>query len=152
MKQARLLIWISLIAFLFPGWSGEAQTLTVTNNLVMWLKADSLALANGAPISTWADSSTNLNHATQQTSGNQPAFVANAINGNPVVRFDGSSDFLAVTNKLDLTGFRRVQLPNGLTYLAVFRTTNTYSTHSYPLNAPLSLIGDNTQNIENGFG
>jgi len=62
----------------------------------LWLKADSLSLSNGAGVSSWLDSSSN-NRAAEQTSGaNQPTFVANAINGLPVVRLDGSDDEMLI--------------------------------------------------------
>src|ERR1041385_1943409 len=126
-----------------------AQSLAVTNSLVMWLKADSLGLSNGDPVTNWADSSTNQNSASQQTLADQPTFVANAMNGLPAVRFDGGSDFLAVTNKLDGFGIRRVHLPAGLTYFAVFRTTNSVAhggadPHGGGNNAPFTIIGDNS--------
>ena len=41
--------------------------LTVTNGLKLWLKADSLALTNNAPVATWTDSSGNANDAVQAT-------------------------------------------------------------------------------------
>lgn len=59
-------------------------------DLLIWMKADALLLADGDPVSTWPDSSTNSNDATQGTSGFMPTFVENVVNGKPVVRFDGS--------------------------------------------------------------
>jgi hypothetical protein len=117
--------------------------LTVTNNLVLWLKADALSLTNGQAVSAWADSSTSGNNTSQGAITNQPAFHTGLFNGLPGVTFDGNSDFLGLT---------RVSLPAGLTYFAVFRTTNTDAASSYPLNAPLTIIGDHTDLIENGFG
>ena len=144
MKHARLLSWISLTALLFPGWSGRAQTLTVTNNLVLWLKADSLTntLSEGQAVTAWADSSGSGNN-TSTVASNAPVFHASLFNGLPGLTFNGTSNFLGLT---------RVSLPAGLTYVAVFRTTNTDSTRDYPLNAPLTLIGDHTGLIQNGFG
>lgn len=46
-------------------------------------------LADGANVSTWT-SRTGSNNATQATSGNQPTYETNELNGNPVVLFNGS--------------------------------------------------------------
>lgn len=50
--------------------------------------------ADGDGIKRWLDNSGNGNAATQATSGAQPAFVSGAVNGHPVIRFDGD-DWLA---------------------------------------------------------
>jgi len=54
-----------------------------------WLKADSLALADGAGVATWADSSAAAKDATQATAGLRPVYHAAvaALNGKPAVRF-----------------------------------------------------------------
>ena len=62
-----------------------------TPSLKVWLRADSLAVANGAAVSTWADQSGNGNDATQLTSTNQPTYVTGVLNGLPVVRFTSAS-------------------------------------------------------------
>jgi hypothetical protein len=49
-------------------------------------------------ISQWADKSGNSRNATQGTTSQQPTRQTNVINGLPVVRFDGSNDYLEFTN------------------------------------------------------
>jgi hypothetical protein len=71
---------------------------TVTG-LIGWYKADALALADGAAVATWTDSSTSANHATQATGANQPIFKAGLLNGKPVIRFDGVNDFMTFTSR-----------------------------------------------------
>lgn len=71
----------------YPSELGSAHT---------WLKADSLALSDGAAVSSWTDSSGNGRTASQATAGNQPTFKTNILNGKPVVRFDGTTDFMTV--------------------------------------------------------
>jgi hypothetical protein len=62
--------------------------------LANW-KADSLALANGAAVTSWADSSGNARTLTQATAGNQPVFNTAQQNGLGAVTFDGTTDFMA---------------------------------------------------------
>lgn len=69
---------------------------TDIGGLKLWLKADSLALSDGDPVATWADSSGLGNNATQGTSGFRPTFQTNELFGLPVVRFDGSDDYLTI--------------------------------------------------------
>ena len=59
--------------------------------LVLWLRAESLQLGNGASVSAWDDLSGLGNHATQASSSARPTFAANAVNGRPAVRFTRSS-------------------------------------------------------------
>lgn len=65
-------------------------------NLALWIKADSLALNDGDPVGTWADSSGNGQNAAQSTGTRKPTYKTGTVNGFPSVRFDGSSD--TVTN------------------------------------------------------
>ncbi len=48
-------------------------------------------------VSRWEDQSGNGYHALQTTIAKRPAFVSNAINNRPAVRFDGVDDFMAYT-------------------------------------------------------
>lgn len=66
-----------------------------TSNLQLWLDAaDIVGKVDGDPISQWDDSSGNGRHVTQGTGSDQPTYKTNILNGQPVVRFDGSNDFL----------------------------------------------------------
>lgn len=62
-----------------------------------------LNLTDGTGVSTWTDIS-GSNNASQVTSTNQPTFKTNIINGNPVVRFDGTNDFMSMTSGTDIAG------------------------------------------------
>ena len=67
----------------------------ITSGLSLWLDADDMtSLADDGAVSSWYDISGNGRHATQQLLANQPLFKTSALNGNPVVRFDGSNDVL----------------------------------------------------------
>ncbi|MEG4104357.1 DUF4347 domain-containing protein [Microcoleus sp. Pol17_C1] len=96
-----------------PGGVGDT---TGTSNLKLWLKANAITTAaNGAPIGIWADNSGNSINATQNNAANQPTYITNVLNGQPVVRFDGSNDQLA---------FNRI-IQNDFSIIAVFRTTQS---------------------------
>lgn len=69
----------------------------VSSGLAMWFKADTLGLADGTAVSTWADQSGNALDLTQATSGNRPLCKTAILNGLPVVRFDGVNDYLIRT-------------------------------------------------------
>lgn len=65
------------------------------SGLTLWLKADAITgLADGAALTTWEDSSGEDNDAAQATADNKPTYKTNILNGLPVVRFDGTADFL----------------------------------------------------------
>lgn len=57
----------------------------------LWLKADALSLSDNDAVSTWADSSGNGRDAT---AGDAPVYKTNIRNSLPIVRFNGSSDYL----------------------------------------------------------
>jgi hypothetical protein len=52
-------------------------------------------------VSQWGDKSGNSRNATQGTTSAQPTRETGVINGLPVVRFDGSNDFMSFTNILN---------------------------------------------------
>lgn len=91
-----------------------AATSPPTTHLALWLKADSLTLSNGDAVSAWSDSSGNGNSASQGTSGSRPTFVTNALNGKPVLRFNGSSTSLTIADSASLR-------PNTMAIIAVFK-------------------------------
>jgi len=71
------------------------------SGLLLWYKADSISgLYDNDKVSQWDDQSGNDNHATQGTSDYQPIYKTSILNGKPVVRFDGSNDFMSFTSAL----------------------------------------------------
>lgn len=85
------------------GTFGGAFVPTSITGLVLWVKADSLALSDGDPVSTWTDSSTQGNNLTQATGANQPTYKTAIVNGKPVVRFNGTSTFLSHADNASLS-------------------------------------------------
>jgi photosystem II stability/assembly factor-like uncharacterized protein len=87
-----------------------------TSGLTVWLRADLGVTATGGKVSAWADQSGEGRSATQATAAAQPALVANALNGKPVISFDGTSDFMNFTYPVNgLTGMTIVMVGNNAT-------------------------------------
>ena len=61
--------------------------------LILWLKADSVALENDK-VAIWYDKSQNHFHAVQTNQNDRPTQVVNAYNNLPVVRFNGLNNYL----------------------------------------------------------
>lgn len=76
------------------GWTANYDPSPMAS-LKAWFKADSVTgTSDGTTIATWNDSSTSANHATQATANARPTYKTNIINGRPVIRFDGSTDYM----------------------------------------------------------
>lgn len=93
---------VTTIVGAYESSSGESNAVTIDNTFtpaagcVLWLKADSLVLSDGDPVTTWSDSSGLGNNVTQAVAGAKPTYKTNILNGLPVVRGDGG-DHLAHT-------------------------------------------------------
>ena len=66
-----------------------------SSGLLLWFKSDAGITQSGGKVSAWADQSANADNSTQATAASQPTIVENALNGKPVVRFDGTDDYLS---------------------------------------------------------
>lgn len=96
------------------------------DSCVLWLKADAGVTLNGSTVSAWADQSGNGNDAVQATAANQPLYVANQLNGEPVIRFDGSNDYLIIADDATM---------RGMYGLSIYVVGKRYSTYSCYLNS-----------------
>ena len=76
---------------------GASFVPTDLSNLSLWLKADTLSLNDGDPVSTWTDGSGNVNNATQ-TGSNRPLYKTGIQNSLPMLLFDGVNDFMAIAS------------------------------------------------------
>jgi len=68
--------------------------------LNLWLPADQIVATDGDPLDDWKDRSGNAYDYTQSTSGDRPTYKANIVNGNPVVRFNGTNQYFTGPNHL----------------------------------------------------
>ena len=137
--EAVLLLTILGLAFMKPlsadplanGGTGPGGV-GVTNGgdtLKLWLQSDKLVYSDsvcstvqttdGNPVGCWRDYSGNGNHAIQATAANQPTLqngTGDTLNGHPMLRWDGSNDFLGTSMTVNLAPF---------TVFVVFNATNT---------------------------
>ena len=95
--------------------SSDATAQVVTNGLVLQLDANDIdgdGTSEGAGeggvvaglVNTWMDASGNGNAIDNSVSGSSPSFVAGGINGLPVVRFNGTSNYLTRNDALGFSG------------------------------------------------
>jgi hypothetical protein len=84
--------------------SGVLWTPKRISSLGVWLRADSLGLANGTPVQTWIDSSGNGMDVTQATMTSRPTFKTSGIGGKPSLLFDSVDDELISNNDFPVTG------------------------------------------------
>jgi alpha-tubulin suppressor-like RCC1 family protein/Ca2+-binding RTX toxin-like protein len=116
----------------YAGSSGYSNVATVTtpneasvpvDGLLLWLRADAgVSKDSSGYVSKWLDQSGNGRDVSQTTSANQPQWVSDAANGQPVIRFDGSNDYLTGVTTSDFK-------PTNITVMAVYKLT---ATGSYP--------------------
>jgi hypothetical protein len=121
-------IWGAAAALLLSGIAADAAVIPGTSLMPsVWLRADAVnglnaqgnpnALpANNAQLPFWGDTSGNNGRNTVQPNGaQQPRFITNAVNGKPVVRFDGSSvtgqgDFMNIPGAFANTDLAKLTL------------------------------------------
>src|SRR5687768_17093995 len=102
---------VAVVALSCSSLRAQSTNNPPTNNLALWVRADAgvTADASGA-VSLWEAQSPNGIDAVQAEPTSMPVLVTNAINGKPVLRFDGvaspAHDFLDVASApgLDITG------------------------------------------------
>lgn len=94
------------------------------DNMEGWYKADSLSLSDGGTVTTWSDSSS-ASSDLSATTGNEPTYHEDILNGYPVVRFDPSSSIQYLT-----TSAYSSALTQPTSMFIVWKLTNTKSTRS----------------------
>ncbi|MCP5013282.1 MAG: hypothetical protein GY942_25155 [Aestuariibacter sp.] len=106
-----------------PPFSGKTFPPAFTPQMIadcqLWLQADGLALADGATVTSWADSS---GQAVSVTTENGPTYLAAGFNGRSALRFDGATTYFT----LDLANEASEH-----TIFAVYDITPTEGSSSY---------------------
>jgi prepilin-type N-terminal cleavage/methylation domain-containing protein len=86
--------------------SGIISTPCLPGNMLLWLDASDGATlyadqscgtiipVDGIPVGCWKDKSGNGYNALQSTAASRPLYTENILNGEPVIRFDGSDDYM----------------------------------------------------------
>ena len=87
-----LCAFLTVAGILLGGISAKAADTTPdkVTGLVFWLKADAGVTQAEGKVSAWADQSLSKNNAAQAAPASQPTYVAEGLNGKPVVRFTGA--------------------------------------------------------------
>jgi hypothetical protein len=119
----------SQIGFFQAWWGTQGFDPIDISGIEWWIDASdatSISLQAGTNlVSQWDDKSGKGKHLTQATSGNRPAWIENEKNGNAVIRFDGSNDFMSVPSSIALFDFMH---QSNTTWFAVAR----FGTNQYP--------------------
>ena len=77
-----------------PAGNASDSLIAALPSLARWYKANTIAVANGASVTSWLDSSTAGKNAT--VSNAYPTFATNATpNGKPAVSFNGANQYIA---------------------------------------------------------
>jgi PKD repeat protein len=87
----------------------------------LWLASDSLVNTLSGAVTQWNDLSGSNNHFSQTTASSQPLLIPtlSSLNNKPVLRFDGTSDFLSAGNVLNIG-------TNSVTTFMVAKGTGSY--------------------------
>jgi len=107
--------------------------------LKVWLRADVGAPTSGL-ISRWVDQSGLGNDAVQPTVAAQPQVIANALNGKPVVRFDGSTRVLTLPAVLagatdaEIVVLTKVNLKAPGNWTEIYNFNGTVGYYRYDIN------------------
>ena len=94
---------------------------------ILWVRADSpagvlnasgLPASQGEQVATWTDESGTGNTAAQATAGFRPTLQTGIMDGKPVLRFDGTNDFLIIPGNVT----------NGLSGVTIFLALHSTGT------------------------
>jgi alpha-tubulin suppressor-like RCC1 family protein len=126
--------WFALafLAAVFPKAAIADPPSVPTDGLALWARADAGVTTDGSGnVSTWADQSAAHNDLSQASASARPLLVPDAVNGLPVLRFDGSDDFVNFTTRLTTirTVFWVVKKDTAATTAARFLLGDTSTWH-----------------------
>lgn len=107
----------------------RAQSLSVTDGLQVWLRADAGVTQSGGRVTGWGNQAPSAGEAVPPDEAGAPGLVAEALNGQPVLRFDGADDYLELAHGAgwdfsgDFTSFFVVRFDDFATFRAVWTKT-----------------------------
>jgi fibronectin type 3 domain-containing protein len=132
------------------GANGESQNSSqisatpLTPVIITWFRADAInGLANGTSVASWLDESGHGFTATQTTATERPAYMTNAMNSLPVVRFNSA-------NSAYLSFSRPVQ--NDWTIFIVYQSSQTSQGTGTSFWQGSGLVNGDQPNTVNDFG
>lgn len=105
-----LVLQLLICSFVFvassPSSAAAAISVEDISSLDVWLKADAITASDDDPVTTWTNSGDGADF-TQSDVNYKPTYKTNVINSLPVVRFDGSNDFLdaSIATSTEVTVF-----------------------------------------------
>jgi hypothetical protein len=124
--------------------AGSSEVSALPSLLNAWFVAGAITgLAGGASVSNWTDLSGNENNATQTITGNEPSYITNAMNGQPVVRFNSGKDTYLSFN-------RPVQ--DDFTLMIVFQSAQNSQGTGTEFYQGAGLVNGDQPNVQNDFG
>ena len=113
----------------------------------LWLRADSgITISSG--ISAWTDRTTSANNAAQATSGSRPAFLADGGDNRAAANFDGTDDFLDITDsatfasttQMAVSAWVRLETTPGTSYVIMSQWTGTANRFSLEVNSSRQVV------------
>ena len=113
-KRTALAVWLGLLLAVAAA-KAEPPSLPVTSKLILWLKADAgvTTAPESSEVTAWEDQRAGdhqkANDASCPTEEARPLRVDDALDGRPVIRFDGRDDHLDFVLPI-----------NGLEHLTIF--------------------------------
>lgn len=141
MRSLPLVLLVALDCFVANAQTGPGGVGSAANN-VLWLSADNNVTLVGSNVSGWSDRSGNTNNATSAVAAARPVLNTGALNGYPVIAFDGTNDELRIpdVNQLDLLQWDMFLVGSVNTAKAnnVWLTKGTNTQPNYALWSPLN--------------
>ncbi|MEM9857097.1 MAG: T9SS type A sorting domain-containing protein [Bacteroidota bacterium] len=123
MKRLIIILGVILSGMSFaqtgPAGVGNANGTDGLPENIIWLDASTIAVSDGADVSTWTDISGNGVVFAASSSGNLPSFSLNQVNGLPTVVFDDAN-----AERLNINPFNNMA-SSEISSIIVFATPNT---------------------------
>jgi hypothetical protein len=135
------------------------QTSVPSSGLVVWLEADEGVTTDGSGnVSQWTDQGPLGNSAVQSSAGNRPHLLSSALNGKPMLQFDGSTSYMSVTDTAALHPAAGVTIiavgqVQGSGSQDVVAKAQTRDSESYGWQAPYYSydLGTGNNDVEKGY-